>query len=186
MTAERLFAEFGYTTVTMDLIAREAGVAVATVYQHFPARTAIIEAMADAVVAAPDLNVEQVTAEVDPIERFKIGARIISDLNERAWLVNSILRDSRGSDARLAEIWNTWQSRHYNAVRRAVDSLAAAGDLRAGVDTERAADVLYALMGSEVYRALVNERGWTRKQYEEWLFQITSRELLDGPPNDLR
>lgn len=179
--AARLFAGSGYTTVTMDAIAQAAGVAIATLYLHFPNRTAIVDGLANAVVAAPDLNVEQVAAEPDPVARLRIGARIIADLNERSWLVTGILRDMRGSDASLARLWEEWQGRHLYAVRRAVELLAADGHLRAGIDIEEAADILYALTGTEVYRALVRERGWSRKRYEEWLFQATRRELLDEP-----
>lgn len=184
--AERLFAAGGYTTVTLDAIAREAGVAIATLYLHFPNRTAIVEGLANAVVAAPDLNVEQVVDEPDPLERLRIGARIIADLNERSWLVTGILRDMRGSDENIARLWEEWQQRHRYAVRRAVESLAAAGHLRDDLGIAEATDILYALLGTEVYRALVRERGWTQQRYEDWLFRITSRELLDEPPGRLR
>lgn len=184
--AERQFAAAGYTTVTMDAIAREADVAIATLYKHFPNRTAIVEGLANAVVTAPDLNVEQVVDEPEPLARLRLGARIIADLNERAWLVTGILRDMRGTDETIARLWEEWQGRHLYAVRRAVESLADAGHLRDDLDAAEATDVLYALLGTEVYRALVRERGWTRERYEAWLFRITSRELLAVPPDRLR
>jgi AcrR family transcriptional regulator len=176
--AERLFSEPGFRATTMEMIGQAAGVSVATVYLHFPNRTAIVEAMADAVVAAPDLNVEQVVDAPDPEQQVRIGARIIADLNERSWLIADILRDTRGSDESLARLWSQWQDRHLYAVRRAVESLAASEALRPGLDVDTATDILYALMGTDVYRALVRERGWTREQYETWLAGSIGRELL--------
>ncbi len=44
-----------------------------------------------------------------------------------------------------------------------------------------AADMFYALAGTEVYRALVQERGWSPEQYERWLFETACRELFPQP-----
>jgi len=43
------------------------------------------------------------------------------------------------------------------------------------VDDGRAADVLYTLSGSETYRQLVIERGWSPVQFEEWLADSARR-----------
>jgi AcrR family transcriptional regulator len=47
--AGRLFRANGFRAVTMEAIAAEAGVAKATLYSHFPNKTAIFAAVADAV-----------------------------------------------------------------------------------------------------------------------------------------
>lgn len=60
-----------------------------------------------------------------------------------------------------------WPARH-----------AAAGRLRPGLDGDRAADVLYVLLGSETYRQLVVERGWPPARYEAWLADSASRLLI--------
>jgi hypothetical protein len=45
-----------------------------------------------------------------------------------------------------------------------------------------ATDELYALAGTDVYRALTLERGWTPERYERWLFEAVCRELLATHP----
>lgn len=182
--AERLFAAQGYMTVTMEMIAREAKVALATVYLHFAGRAAMVGALAEAIAAAPELSVEQVERvdeDADPVEQVRLGARIMRKVNERAWLVTDILRSQQGNDPELARLWTLWRQRHLDAIRRAVSGIASRGGLRSGLTVEAAADALYALAGTEVYRALVLERGWSPEVYERWLFETACRELLPYP-----
>lgn len=176
--AEGLFAERGYFAVTMDAIARQAGVSPATVYLHFAGRATVVSALAEQVVSAPDMSVEQVEQRSDPIEQVRIGARLICRLNLRSWLITDILRGASGSDAGLASVWTHWQARHLDAIRRAIASIARSGALRNGLAVEEAVDVWYAVAGPDVYRALVRERGWSNGRYEEWLFDFGCRELL--------
>ncbi len=180
-SAKRLFAEQGYATATMEAIARAAGISLATLYLHFPGRVAVVGALAEEIVAAPELSVEQVEQEVDAVEQLRIAARTMRQLNERSWVVTDILRSQQGSDPEMARLWTLWQQRHLVAMRRGVAALAARGGLRPGLSIEAAADVLYALAGTEVYRSLVQERGWSPDQYERWLFETGGRELLRNP-----
>lgn len=181
LAASNVFAELGFATVSMGRIAGQAGVSVATVYLYFSGKAAIVGALADELITMPDLSVEHVEREADPIRQLRIGARIMRQLNERSWLIADILRNARGSDETLLQIWIAWQERHLHAVRRAVEALHDRGVLRDGLELEDAIDAFYALTGTEVYRCLTQERGWSPEQYEEWLFQLGCRELLETP-----
>jgi hypothetical protein len=89
------------------------------------------------------------------------------------------LNDSiSNKDETLAQVWATWQHRHLDAVRRGMRAFHERGALRPGLELDEAVDALYALFGTDVYRALVRERGWSPEQYEEWLFRLACRELL--------
>jgi AcrR family transcriptional regulator len=176
--AEQLFAQHGFAAVTMPRIAEHADVSLATVYLYFPGKAAIVGALADVLVAMPDLSVEQVEREADPVRQLRRGAGIMRRLNERAWLVADILRGAHATDAHLHEVWAIWQQRHAAGMRRTVDALQARGGLRPGLAPDEAADILYALTGTDVYRALVRERGWSPARYQRWLFRIACRELL--------
>lgn len=176
--AEGLFAQRGFAAVSMPEIAKDAGVSLATTYLYFAGKAAIVGALADDLVASPDLSVEQVERAGDPLSQLRIGARIIRLLNERAWLLAEILRSARGTDERLAAVWTTWLERHLQAMRRGVVAVASHVGLRAGLGEDEAVDVLYAIAGTDVYRALVSERGWTPERYELWLFETACRELL--------
>lgn len=176
--ATTLFASRGFARTTMESIAGEAGVAVATVYVHFPGKPAIVAALADDIVAAGDLSVEQVEQERDAVTQLRIGASVMRRLNERAWLVVDVLRTARATDPALDVIWQTWLERHLTAMRRAVAALAGQGALRPGLDVAEAVDILYALTSTDVFRLLVTERGWPPERYEAWLFRTACADLL--------
>jgi AcrR family transcriptional regulator len=184
-TAMKLFAEKGFAAIKMEEIARQAGVSLATVYLYLPGKAAIVAALADELVAAADLSVEQVEREPDPVRQLRIGARIIRKLNQRSWLVAEILRSSHGSDQNLTEIWARWQQQHLEAISRAITALKGRGALREGLDLGEAIDAFFALAGTDVYRALVRERGWSPSKYERWLFRLSCTELLGISPASL-
>jgi TetR/AcrR family transcriptional regulator, regulator of cefoperazone and chloramphenicol sensitivity len=177
-TAEQLFAEHGFAAVTLPRIGEHAGVSLATVYLYFPGKAAIVGTLADELVASPGLSVEQVEHEPDPVRQLRRGAGIIRRLNERSWLVADILRGAHATDERLARVWALWQQRHADAIRRAVEALQARGALRPGLGLDEAVDIFYALTGTDMYRALVRERGWSPARYQRWLFRIGRWELL--------
>ena len=178
-TAETLFADRGYAAVTMRQIAAAAGVAPATLYLHFESKSAIVAAMARAVTASPDLSVEQVERATSAHEQATQGARIQRALNERSWLVADILKSHAATEPALEELAVEWRGRHLEAVRRGVNALAGPGQLRPDLDADRAADIVFAVAGTDVYRALVRERGWTGAQYEAWLAAWMERELVE-------
>ncbi|MFN8590146.1 MAG: helix-turn-helix domain-containing protein [Thermomicrobiales bacterium] len=186
--AETLFAERGFSATTMGAIASTAGVSPATVYLYFPSKAAIVAGLAAAITDAPDLSVEQVEGELDPVSQLRVGAAIIRRLNERSWLVADVLRGAQGGEQGLAEIWTIWQQQHLDAVQRGVAALHARGALRAGLPLDEAVDTFYALAGTDVYRALVRERGWSPDRYEAWLFRLGCAELLgiSSPPTPNR
>ena len=183
--SEILLAERGYAAVTMGAIADRAGVSPATVYLYFPGKAAVVAALADEIVANPDLSVELVERESDAVRQLRVGAAIIRRLNERSWLVADVLRSAHGGDEALAETWALWQRRHLEAVQRGIAALQALGALRAGLAYDAAVDAFYALAGTDVYRALVRERGWSPDRYERWLFRLACTELLGINPEDM-
>jgi AcrR family transcriptional regulator len=176
--AEEQFTKNGFPAVTMKAIAHQATISLATVYLYFPGKAALVSALAEEVVASADLSVEQVEDETDPVQQLRIGCHIIRRLNERSWLVTDILRSAQGTDPGLSETWRLWEERHLAAIRRAMASLESRGALSSTVTLDDAVDVFYAFAGTDVYRALVRERGWSADHYERWLFGLASRELL--------
>ena len=176
--AAALFERDGYAGVTMKDIARAAGIAPATVYLHFASKAKIVEALAMDVTGAPELSVEQVEGESAPARQLRLGASILRRLNERSWLVVEIFRAHAGADAELKALGDEWQRRHLDAVSRGVEAVARVGELRTGLAVEEAIDVMYAIGGTDLYRALVRERGWTPEGYEAWLVAFASEYLL--------
>ncbi|MFF3462184.1 hypothetical protein [Streptomyces sp. NPDC002619] len=58
--------------------------------------------------------------------------------------------------------------------------LAEKGKLAEGLDTDRAVDICYALLGPEVYHLFVAERDWSPEVWESWVHQGLCSHLLAG------
>jgi AcrR family transcriptional regulator len=179
--ARRLFSAQGYGSTTMEAVASAADLSVATVYLSFRSKFGLLSALVNDAAEDPSLDVEQVLNAAGLERQLAIGVHLIRQLHERTAPISGILRSGRGSDPRLAALWDDWQARHLAAVSQVARHLAAAGWLRGGFDHGRAADVLYTLAGSETYRQLVIERGWRPDQFEEWLTDSVRQLLLAKP-----
>ena len=69
-SAEELFAEWG-TEVTLEEIARHAGVGVATAYRHFASKSAIVEAMLESRIGKFLAVLHECESIADPREAFE-------------------------------------------------------------------------------------------------------------------
>jgi hypothetical protein len=59
-----------------------------------------------------------------------------------------------------------------------IASLRAARRLLPQLSYRAARDVFWMLTGSDAYRMLVRERGWSSQKYQEWLADTLVRSLL--------
>jgi TetR/AcrR family transcriptional regulator, regulator of autoinduction and epiphytic fitness len=176
--AQRLFSADGYGRTSMEAVASAADVSVATVYLTFRSKLGLLSALVEDVTADRSLDVQQVLAEADVDGQVTVGVRIIRQLHERTASISGILRAGYGNDPGLEALWDEWQARHLAAVSQVAQHLGAAGRLRPGVDVAWATDVLYTMSGSETYRQLVFDRGWSPDQFEEWLAASARRLVL--------
>jgi AcrR family transcriptional regulator len=183
--ARELLTEHGPAAVTMRDVAARAAVSVETVYKTFRTKATLIKDVYDITLAGDDEPIamidrpehQAVLAATDPrdkLARYAFAARRIS---ERVGpLLAKLLAGARGGDADLLQFRQTINQERMAGVRAIVEHLAAAGGLRAGVDPDHAADIVWTLISPEVYELLVIDRGWSPGQYEQWL----ARTLTDA------
>jgi hypothetical protein len=57
---------------------------------------------------------------------------------------------------------------------------------RTDVSVERAADLLYGLLGPELFLLFVRERGWSTASWEEWTYATLLTQLCDVVPSNSR
>jgi AcrR family transcriptional regulator len=184
--AQRLFEQHGYVGTSMAAIAAEAGVALKTVYIAFEGKRGLLLALWHVLLRGDEEPVpvgerpwfRAALEEPDPKRQLRVNAQNARRVKERAGRVLKIIKGAAAADPELAELWGRIQSDFHANQRAIVDVLAARGALAPGLDAARAADVLWTLNHPEVWWLLVDERGWTPAQYEDWLADALCAQLL--------
>ena len=176
--AERLFLRDGYARTSIRAVAREAGVAEATVYLTFSTKAALLNATIlratgaeegtplSAILAAPppDMLSRLANAHAAAMSR---AARLIA-LGESAILMDATLRplrDRAHANLRAA----------YAAIAQ---RLADAQLLRSGITAAAASDTLYAICNETTYLRLTHDGARTPERYATWLTTTLKETLL--------
>jgi AcrR family transcriptional regulator len=189
--AEALFTRDGYTATTMTAIADDADVAVQTLYAVFGNKRALLTELIDVRVKGDEHadalrdreDWRAMERESDARRQIALFARIASRIGDRSAAINEVLLQAAGADAEIAALYERQRHSRYRDERRVARSLARKGALRKGLSETRAADVIWTIANTHTYRALVGERRWTTDDYERWLENLLTRELLKDPPN---
>jgi AcrR family transcriptional regulator len=186
--AQRLFEERGYAGTSMAAIAAEAGVALKTVYLAFETKRGVLLALWHLLLRGDEEPspvgerawFREVIEEPDPRRQLELNARNSRQVKERAGALLRILHDAAPVEAELGELWKRIETEFHGNQQSIVESLHAKRALRPGLDVECATDVLWTLNHPSVYWLLVGARGWSGEQYEHWLADAFSSQLL-GP-----
>jgi len=130
--ARQLFREKGYDAVSMDEVAKSAGVGVGTLYRHFPTKEALydaaIQAWVETVTAAADTALAGDGAPRDRLLAwFESYVEFLTRHKGAAWRITSALGDEGSPFAAKCRTY-------LNANQRVIDALAAEGALRGDVD----------------------------------------------------
>jgi AcrR family transcriptional regulator len=148
--AKVAFAEVG-ADVSLEQIARRAGVGIGTLYRHFPTRDAIVEAVYRREVSQLASSAERLLGDVTPGEALHGWMRLFVDYIATKKLIAPALGALVGG---TSDLYAASGAQIAGAMTLLVARAAAAGDIRADADPE---DLLRALVGF-TYGA--NGPGW--------------------------
>jgi len=171
--ARTLFLANGFDGTTVDAIAREAGVAVPTVYAIFRSKRGLVEELLHRArfgAAYADLPRARVRFVARISRRVYDGERAELDFLRGAGMVSPDLGDAEE------------ERKRYTLQKKTIDFLSDAGVLRSDLDVTTARDVLFAMTARDVYRSLVVVRGWDPAKYERWLGETLLAALVLAAP----
>lgn len=183
------FLERGFHGATIAAIARRAGVAAQTVYFVFHSKAELISAVIDgAVLGGDDPTPPEETdwwrameAEPSAAEALRDFVRGAAPLFARASAISEILRAAALTDAEVRRTHERHERLRHEAFRQVIETVAAKGPLREGLDADTATDVLFTVFGDTVYHQLTVERGWSEDQIVDWLCDALPALLLTRP-----
>ena len=184
--AQRVFAERGYASATIEAIASEAGVAVDTVYAGFGSKRGLLSALMDARVGGDDEPVDllersgpqAVRREPDQRRQVQAFAKDITSIIERARPVDDIMRGAAAVDSEIAALRARIQEQRFQNMLKFVSWIEANGPLGGGMSREPAAAIVWSLTSPEMHRLLRVDRGWTVERYTGWLADTLTLTLL--------
>jgi AcrR family transcriptional regulator len=184
--AARLFVAHGFAATTMAAIAREAGVALKTVYLAFETKSGLLRELWHLLLRGDDDNApvaerrwyQEVLEESDAARQLRLNARNSRVVKERAGPLLVVIREAAALDPETAVLWDRIQREFYANQRSIVETLDERSALAPGLDVTRASDILWTLNHPDVWALLVGARGWTPEQYEQWFGDTSCTQLL--------
>jgi AcrR family transcriptional regulator len=192
--ARRLFERDGYAATTMAAIAREAGVALKTVYVAFETKSGVLRALWNLLLRGdqddapiPEREWYRGVLEERLAERqLRLVAANSRIVKERVGDSFEVMRAAASVDADIEELWRRIQNEFHGVLRVVIESLDAKRALGAGLDVDRATDVLWTISHPSLWQLLVRERGWTPDEYEAWCADTSCAQLLRLPRSRAR
>lgn len=180
--ARRLFVMRGYGAVTMDDIARDAGVAYQTVYAVFGNKLGVARGIIWSSFEVEGIHdlIAEAKASADPEVSLRAAARAARLISERLGDLLRFMRES-GDPELLAE-YEKVEERRFEQEQALLAMLEASGRLREELSRAEALAILWAMSGTQLHHQLVSRRRWSGSRYEEWLGDALIALLLASHP----
>ena len=177
MAAQALFVERGFARVSVADIAVEAGVARATVLSVFTSKAALLRAVVDVAMAGDDepvpiaqrgwfVPVWEATNQADCLDAY---ARACTRIGRQSAEVIELVRRAADERPRTPTSGASCRPTAARALARSPTQVHRLGPLKRGVTRARAADLVYVLNDTGLYRVLVGECGWGDTAFSAWL-----------------
>jgi AcrR family transcriptional regulator len=186
--AQSLFERDGYAVTTMAAIATESGVALKTVYLAFATKSGLLRALWNLLLRGDETDVpvagrdwyREVLEEEDPVRQLELNARNSREGKQRIGAVVEVIRAAAGIEPEIGSLWERIQSDYRQNQRAIVASLVEKRALRADLELDHAADILWTINHPSVWQLLVRERGWSPEAYERWCSELACAQLLEA------
>ena len=176
-----MFEDEAFISVTMEEVARAAGVSRQAVYLNFGSRAGLLVALVGYVDEIGGLQ-----AKIANILDSPTALRALEALVDfRARYTPSIYRLAIHVDAARrfdADAEASWQDRmkyRYANSRAIAHRLATEGVLAAGWTEADAADLIWSMTSIRTYEELVIDRGWSLNRYRQRIKAILVGTLVD-------
>jgi AcrR family transcriptional regulator len=185
--ALKLFIEHGYTGATIEAIAKEAGVALKTVYAVFKNKWKILVTLLnnsssnsgeENISMLERAGPKAVAQERDQRRQLQMFAKVIANNMEGAAYISEIMQVAAKTEANVDKMVQNLNKQRWQHMAVAVQQIASNGRLRERADEAHATDIVWTLTSPEVFLLLTRGRGWSKEKYAEWLADTLTRTLL--------
>lgn len=188
--AVSLFSEKGYAAVSLDAIAEAAGVSRATVFTSVGGKPEVLKASFQATfgraagaegVAMPFVDRPksvEVRARATAAGYLAGYAAICTELHSHMARVFEAIREGSRADDAVNALWIEVNEERRRGASTIVADVKARTRLRAGLDEDDAADIVWLLNDPVHFHMLVHGRGWSPAKFQAWLTRALELELI--------
>jgi len=183
-TARDLFARQGYAATSVTDIAREAGVAVQTIYARLGSKRGMLMALIDLIDQEADVGAltAGIRAASTPGDALAAEVRLTRVFQERCGDTIGALFAAAAVEPDLAAAVAEGQRRHRDGARLAVARIAELGGLRENLAPERAAALIAIATTHEAWRELRDACRLSWDDAGTLLLDMLSRAVLTPGP----
>jgi AcrR family transcriptional regulator len=182
--ARALFLARGYVRTTMAAVAGEAEVSLDTVYTLVGRKPDLFRLLIESAISGRDEAVpaedrdyvHRIRAQPTAEGKLRAYADALPEILARLAPLVAVVQVAASAEPELASLWHDIAERRAANMQRFAAELAATG--RLAIPTREAADIIWATNSPELYSLLVQQRGWTGRQYANWLADTWVQLLL--------
>lgn len=173
--------EKGYADMTLESIAKEAGVAPQTVYAVCGSKKGVLAAILETSVESHEFDKyrDSIPLKKGHEERVRAISHFMTLLMEKQLPGFQLLRGMGVVSPELAEMENDYEYMLYDKSLGMVKQLAEDGMLRKDLSVETATDIYWAVLAPSVHRRLTVLRGWDFDRFTSWMSEMISFLLLE-------
>jgi len=181
--AHRLFVANGYVGTTMAQIAKEAGVAIQSVYKAGTSKADLLHVVVDVAVAGDDeellMEQRQIVADIakepDPREQVRRIAALVTLVQDRSAPIQAAYRQAAATDDKVAA---ELRAAHLRRLETFAGIVGMIPSVALRYSPEATTDTVWAIGSSEVYLLFRDVRGWSSDQFREWLTTTLLDQIL--------
>lgn len=155
----------------MPDLAREAGVAVKTVYASVGTKQGVLEQLLAAGLSESNAwaTIERSREATDLPTVIRAVAQAVRADTERFTPIISILQSARGSEPAAGRAWDQMIAAYRGALRVIATDLVDRHLADPELDVAAVTDRLWFCFGPSAWQSLITESGWNHGRAEEWL-----------------
>ncbi|MGZ3274825.1 MAG: TetR/AcrR family transcriptional regulator [Caulobacteraceae bacterium] len=185
--ARALFTEKGFAATSIADIAARAGVNPDTIYAAVGRKPQLVRELIETAISGADhaVPVEErdyvaaIRACADARGKIAVYARAAAAIQQRLAPVFKSLMEAASTAPDCAALWSEISERRARNMRLFAQDLRSTGQLRADLDDDAVADIVWSMNGPEYFIQMVDQRGWPADRFAAWLEDAWTRLLLD-------
>ncbi|MGH8642743.1 MAG: TetR/AcrR family transcriptional regulator [Burkholderiales bacterium] len=178
--ARTLFVRHGIDRVTIAQIAKNADVAVPTVYALYQSKAGILHELMRAAIFGQRFQAARAKFEgvTDPVKLIALTADVATAIWKSESAELGLMRGASAFSPALRKLEQEFEEIRFEMQEARVRLLFAQSRQKKGLEIGEARRILWMYTSRDIYRMLVHEGGWTPDQYQEWLSDTMVRALV--------